>query len=50
MVYIPMDDDRKFSIREYRNKIYQHIHAKKKEIRKEMLMQQQKALIAKQHS
>jgi len=36
-IFIPIDDNKKFSIREYRNKLYSDIHKRKKEIRKKIL-------------
>lgn len=36
-INIPIDDNQKFSIREYRNKLYQDIHKRKKELRKKLL-------------
>ena len=33
-IFIPIDDNQKFSIREYRNKLYSDIHKRKKEMRK----------------
>jgi mitogen-activated protein kinase 15 len=36
-IAIPIDDNQKFSIREYRNKLYQDIHKRKKELRKKLL-------------
>lgn len=39
-INIPIDDNQKFSIREYRNKLYADIHKRKKEIRKKMLASQ----------
>lgn len=35
-INIPIDDNQKFSIREYRNKLYDDIHRRKKEIRKKI--------------
>ena len=40
-IFIPIDDNKKFSIREYRNKLYSDIHKRKKELRKKILAQQQ---------
>jgi mitogen-activated protein kinase 15 len=40
-ICIPIDDNQKFSIREYRNKLYSDIHKRKKEIRKKILAQHQ---------
>ena len=37
MINIPIDDNQKFSIREYRNKLYADIHRRKKELRKKLL-------------
>jgi mitogen-activated protein kinase 15 len=37
-IQIPIDDNKKFSIREYRMKIYYDIQARKKEMRKKKLM------------
>jgi len=36
-IAIPIDDNQKFSIREYRNKLYQDIHNRKKVLRKKLL-------------
>lgn len=36
-INIPIDDNQKFSIREYRNKLYSDIHKRKKELRKKIL-------------
>ncbi len=36
-INIPIDDNQKFSIREYRNKLYQDIHKRKKELRKKIM-------------
>jgi len=36
-INIPIDDNQKFSIREYRNKLYQDIHKRKKELRKKLI-------------
>jgi len=36
-INIPIDDNQKFSIREYRNKLYSDIHRRKKELRKRIL-------------
>jgi mitogen-activated protein kinase 15 len=36
-INIPIDDNQKFSIREYRNKLYADIHKRKKELRKKIL-------------
>jgi mitogen-activated protein kinase 15 len=36
-IAIPIDDNQKFSIREYRNKLYSDIHKRKKELRKKIL-------------
>jgi mitogen-activated protein kinase 15 len=36
-IAIPIDDNQKFSIREYRNKLYSDIHKRKKELRKKTL-------------
>jgi mitogen-activated protein kinase 15 len=36
-INIPIDDNQKFSIREYRNKLYSDIHKRKKELRKKAL-------------
>jgi mitogen-activated protein kinase 15 len=36
-IRIPIDDNTKFSIREYRNKLYADIHRRKKELRKKIL-------------
>ena len=38
-IFIPIDDNQKFSIREYRNKLYSDIHKRKKEMRKKLLAQ-----------
>lgn len=40
-INIPIDDNQKFSIREYRNKLYSDIHKRKKELRKKMLQSHQ---------
>ena len=40
-INIPIDDNQKFSIREYRNKLYSDIHKRKKELRKKILAQHQ---------
>jgi len=40
-IVIPIDDNQKFSIREYRNKLYSDIHKRKKELRKKILAQHQ---------
>ena len=40
-IAIPIDDNQKFSIREYRNKLYSDIHRRKKEMRKKILAQHQ---------
>lgn len=40
-IFIPIDDNQKFSIREYRNKLYSDIHKRKKEMRKKILAQHQ---------
>ena len=40
-IHIPIDDNQKFSIREYRNKLYSDIHKRKKELRKKILAQHQ---------
>ena len=40
-IFIPIDDNQKFSIREYRNKLYSDIHKRKKELRKKILAQHQ---------
>lgn len=36
-INIPIDDNQKFSIREYRNKLYADIHRRKKELRRKIL-------------
>ena len=36
-INIPIDDNQKFSIREYRNKLYADIHKRKKELRKKIM-------------
>jgi len=36
-IFIPIDDNQKFSIKEYRNKLYSDIHKRKKEMRKKIL-------------
>ena len=36
-INITMDDNHKFSIREYREKLYSDIHKRKKELRKKIL-------------
>jgi mitogen-activated protein kinase 15 len=36
-IHISIDDNQKFSIREYRNRLYQDIHKRKKELRKKLL-------------
>jgi mitogen-activated protein kinase 15 len=36
IVLIPIDDNKKFSLREYRDKLYNEISKKKKELRKLM--------------
>lgn len=38
-IFIPIDDNQKFSIKEYRNKLYSDIHKRKKEMRKKILAQ-----------
>ena len=40
-IFIPIDDNQKFSIKEYRNKLYSDIHKRKKEMRKKILAQHQ---------
>ena len=40
-IVIPIDDNQKFSIREYRNKLYSDIHKRKKELRKKTLQSHQ---------
>ena len=40
IITIPIDDNKKFSIKEYRLKIYTDIHRRKKELRKKMLQEQ----------
>ena len=37
-INIPIDDNQKFSIKEYRNKLYADIHKRKKELRKKILL------------
>jgi len=37
-ILITMDDNHKFSIREYREKLYSDIHKRKKELRKKILL------------
>lgn len=41
VITIPIDDNKKFSIKEYRLKIYSDIHKRKKEIRKKKMLQEQ---------
>lgn len=41
IITIPIDDNKKFSIKEYRLKIYTDIHKRKKEIRKKKMLQEQ---------
>jgi mitogen-activated protein kinase 15 len=41
IITIPIDDNKKFSIKEYRLKIYSDIHKRKKEIRKKKMLQEQ---------
>ena len=36
-INIPIEDNQKFSIREYRNKLYSDIHKRKKELRKKVI-------------
>ena len=36
-INIPIDDNQKFAIRDYRNKLYADIHRRKKELRKKIL-------------
>ena len=36
-IFIPIDDNQKFSIKEYRNKLYSDIHNRNKELRKKIL-------------
>jgi len=36
-IKIPIDDNQKFSIREYRNNLYADIHRRKKELRRKIL-------------
>ena len=38
IISIPLDDDKKFSIKEYRHMIYAHIQAKRRELRKKAHM------------
>jgi mitogen-activated protein kinase 15 len=45
-IVIPIDDNKKLSIREYRMKIYYDIQARKKELRKKKLLLQEQKLIA----
>jgi mitogen-activated protein kinase 15 len=40
-ITIPIDDNKKFSIKEYRLKIYTDIHKRKKELRKKKMLQEQ---------
>lgn len=40
-INIPIDDNQKFSIKEYRNKLYSDIHKRRKEMRKKILAQHQ---------
>ena len=40
-INIPIDDNQKFSIREYRNKLYSDINKRRKEIRRKLIAQQQ---------
>lgn len=40
-IHIPIDDNQKFSIKEYRNKLYSDIHKRRKEMRKKILAQHQ---------
>ena len=40
-IQIPIDDNQKFSIKEYRNKLYSDIHKRRKEMRKKILAQHQ---------
>ncbi len=40
-IHIPIDDNQKFSIKEYRNKLYSDIHKRRKEMRKKLLAQHQ---------
>ena len=41
IITIPIDDNKKFSIKEYRLKIYTDIHRRKKELRKKKMQQEQ---------
>jgi len=41
IITIPIDDNKKFSIKEYRLKIYSDIHKRKKELRKKKMLQEQ---------
>ena len=41
IITIPIDDNKKFSIKEYRLKIYTDIHKRKKELRKKKMLQEQ---------
>lgn len=41
VITIPIDDNKKFSIKEYRLKIYTDIHRRKKELRKRKMLQEQ---------
>jgi mitogen-activated protein kinase 15 len=41
IITIPIDDNKKFSIKEYRLKIYTDIHKRKKDLRKKKMMQEQ---------
>jgi mitogen-activated protein kinase 15 len=40
-ITIPIDDNKKFSIKEYRLKIYTDIHKRKKELRRKKMLQEQ---------
>ena len=40
-IFIPVNDNKKYSIREYRNKLYSDIHKRKKALRKKILEQHQ---------
>lgn len=41
IITIPIDDNKKFSIKEYRMKIYSDIHKRKKDLRKKKMLQEQ---------
>eukprot|EP00343_Euplotes_focardii_P003968 CAMPEP_0205809762 /NCGR_PEP_ID=MMETSP0205-20121125/13996_1 /ASSEMBLY_ACC=CAM_ASM_000278 /TAXON_ID=36767 /ORGANISM="Euplotes focardii, Strain TN1" /LENGTH=202 /DNA_ID=CAMNT_0053087325 /DNA_START=561 /DNA_END=1169 /DNA_ORIENTATION=- len=50
LITIPIDDNKKFSIKEYRLKIYTDIHRRKKELRKKKMLQEQAYLRKKKAS